>query len=273
MWKTKKRWYTITDLSLSDWCGFFISAAVVITMTSYLLMTAFGPSSLKLQSAPQEALAFVAVAVANNVWTDTSRIAEIPILSPQDVIVAGNAVVKDGMNNEIFFTDIFQQLTEYEEVAGLDINTYLDGKTEKNKALNVYIDSLKNHTDNAKKTYQVIQSQTELHRNALKNVQGEIKNLQINIEWSFRERNSSGIMNGISDLDELALIQQDHLYGQLFGQQIMREYQSVIKYSDKKLELIQANISALTQGVTVRLPAWNSIKDLEQLQIFSSQKI
>ncbi len=54
-------------------------------------------------------------------------------------------------------------------------------------------------------------------------------------------------MDNLADLDEFVLVQQDHKYGQIFAEQITKEYQSVIQFSDNKLVVIQANIPALVQ--------------------------
>jgi len=172
---------------------------------------------------------------------------EIPVLSPNDVSMAQNAVIDDAMDGEIFFVDHFRQLSEYEEVAQIDISSYLSGKTNKQEALENYIDELTRHTEKARKTVQSINAQMIFHQNALKNVQIDIKNAQSEIESAYINRDSSGISNAIADLDEFVLVQQDHKYGQIFGQQITKEYQSVIVFSENKIQAMQANIPALVQ--------------------------
>ncbi|MEI6711970.1 MAG: hypothetical protein WCK88_07570 [bacterium] len=231
-----------------DWYGLILAAFVVTGITAYALSLSFGSSSrIVLNSAPQESLALVAIAVANNVGTGASRASEIPVISTQDVVTAENAVVHDAMDGEVFFSDNFQQLSEYEEVAKIDIPTYLKGKMNKQDALENYIDQLTQHTEKAKATLQSITAQTLVHQSALQTVQTDIKNTQTKIEAAYKNRDSSGIMNSIADLDEFVLIQQDHKYGQIFGQQIVKEYQNVIQFSENKLQVIKANMPALVQ--------------------------
>lgn len=220
---------------------------MVASITAYAFFLSFGPKNTPLNSAPEESLALVALAVSNNVGTGTSRSLEIPIISPDDVATAQNAIVYDAMSREVFFVDIFQELTEYEEVAGIDIPNYLQGKPNKQEALENYIDDLVRHTEKAKATVQSLNSQTLFHTNALKNVQTDIKSTQTAIETAYINRDSAGIIDAIADLDEYVLIQQDHKYGQIFSQQMSKEYQSVIQFSENKLQIIQANIPALVQ--------------------------
>lgn len=211
-------------------------------------------SGSTLNSAPQESLALVAIAVANNVGTGASRSTEIPIISPNDVVTVENAVIHDAMDGEVFFSDNFQQLSEYEEVAKIDIPTYLKAKINKQDALENYIDELTRYTEKAKSTLQSINAQALVHKSALQTVQTDIKNTQAKIESSYKNRDSTSIMNNIADLDEFILIQQDHKYGQIFDQQIASEYQSIIQFSENKLQVLKANIPALVQGITVNLP-------------------
>jgi hypothetical protein len=220
---------------------------VIVAITSYAFFLSFDTQNVPLNSAPAESLALVALAVSNNVGTGTSRSMEIPIISPKDVSVAQNAIVYDAMNREIFFVDIFRQLNEYEEVARIDIATYLKGKSNTKEALDFYIDELVQHTERAKKTLQSLNAQKLYHTNALQDVQTDIQNSQIKIEKAYTDRDSGSIMNAVADLDEFVLIQQDHKYGKIFGQQITKEYQSVLKFSENKLQAIQSNIPALVQ--------------------------
>jgi hypothetical protein len=45
----------------------------------------------------------------------------------------------------------------------------------------------------------------------------------------------------------------------------------VIVFSDNKLQVLQANMPALVKWVTVNLPKWTKVGDLEQLQIFARE--
>lgn len=230
-----------------DWYGFVLAAFTVVSITAYVFSMFFGASRTTLNSAPQESLALVALALANNVGTGTSRASEIPVMSPNDVAVAGGAIVHDAMDGEIFFSDNFQQLSEYEEVARIDVPSYLKNKTNKQEVLESYIDELIKHTEKARATLQAITAQMLFHKNALQSTQSDIKNTQAAIEASYKNRDSSGIMDNIADLDEFVLVQQDHKYGQIFGQQIAKEYQNVITFSESKIQVLKVNIPALVQ--------------------------
>ncbi len=269
MWKHKKHQKDVKNISLIDWCGLGVSAFIVAGFTAYALSLSFGPSWILLNSAPEESLALVAVAVSNNVGTGASRATEIPVMSPNDVSMAQNAIIRDAMDGEVFFSEHFRQLSEYEEVASIDIPSYLKGKSDKQEALEYYIAELTRHTEKAKVTVQTISAQALVHKNALQSNQTDIKNTQIAIEKSYNERNSTGIIDNIARLDEFVLVKQDHTYGQIFDQQVIKEYQSVIQFSEVKIQVLQANMPALVKGVTVNLPKWVNINTLEQLQIFS----
>lgn len=239
-----------------------------MSITAYGFFLSLG-SSLVLESAPPESLALVSVAVATNIGTGASRSTEIPVNLPADVATAEIAIVRDAMDGEVFFSLHFRELSEYEEVARLDILTYLEAKTDRQTALEYYVDELTRYTKKAEATLQAITTRALVHKNALASIQTDIKNTQATIEKSYRERNSSAIMDGIAQLDELILARQDHTYGQLFDQQIAQEYQNLMKFSIEKLKVIQVNMPALVQGVTVNLPTGSNVGALEELKIFS----
>ena len=222
-----------------------------------------------LESAPEESLALVAVAVANNVGTGTSRTTEIPVNLPSDVSTAQTAIIRDSLDGEVFFSDYFRELSEYEEIAHIDISTYLDAKKDRQAALDSYIEDLITHSQKAYTTLQAVNAQAIVHKNALTSTQSDIKSVQAKIERSYHDRNSTAIMDSIAQLDELVLVQQDHIYGQIFNQQIASEYDTLIKFSDAKLTVLKANIPALVQGITVNLPKGTNVTALEELQIFS----
>jgi hypothetical protein len=81
-----------------DWSGLVLSGLVIGGITAYAFFLSLGFSSLPLNSAPQESLALVALAVSNNVGTGISRSLEIPVLSPDDVALAQDAVVANAMD-------------------------------------------------------------------------------------------------------------------------------------------------------------------------------
>lgn len=87
-----------------------MSAFVIVGITAYAFFLSFGASRVEFNSAPQESLALVAVAIANNVGTGTSRISEIPVISPNDVVIAEEAVIHDALDGEVYFSHHFQQL-------------------------------------------------------------------------------------------------------------------------------------------------------------------
>ncbi len=94
-----------------------MSLCVVVGVTVYFLFSSFSAPESILNSAPQEPLALVAVAIANNVGTGISRANEIPVISPNDIAMAEDSVVQNGMDTQIFLSDTFQQLSEYTEIA------------------------------------------------------------------------------------------------------------------------------------------------------------
>lgn len=188
---------------------------------------------------------------------------------PADVSTAQTAIIRDALDGEVFFSDHFRELSEYEEIARIDIPAYLDVKKDRQAALEYYIEELTNHSKRAYTTLQAINAQALSHKDALTSTQADIKNIQAKIEQSYRDRNSSAIMDNIAQLDELTLVQQDHKYGQIFGQQIASEYEKLLNFSETKLTVLKANIPALVQGITVNLPKGTNVTALEELQIFS----
>ncbi len=76
-------WKISTDIL--HWLGFSIAAAGIATLTAYGFLLSLRPTSFTLESAPEESLALVGVALANNVGTDVPRAQEIPVNLPPDV--------------------------------------------------------------------------------------------------------------------------------------------------------------------------------------------
>lgn len=184
-------------------------------------------------------------------------------------MIAQEAAIYDALDGQVFFSHHFEQLTEYEEIAWLDILVYINSKTNKQEALYTYLDRLKYVTDQARQTLKNLLDQATMHKNALTTVQSEIKNTQQQIETAYSERNSNALMDAVAHLDELMLVQQDHKYGQVFAQQTATQYQKIIQFSEKKMQIIEANIPALSQWIQVKMPQGSTLSDLEKLQIFS----
>lgn len=62
-----------------------LAAFIVASVTAYALFLSLGASRERLDSAPQESLALVAIAASNSVGTGINRATDIPVLLPADV--------------------------------------------------------------------------------------------------------------------------------------------------------------------------------------------
>lgn len=76
-------WKISTDVL--HWLGFSVAAAGIVLLTAYGFLLSLRPTSFTLESAPEESLALVGVALANNVGTDIPRSETIPVNLPPDV--------------------------------------------------------------------------------------------------------------------------------------------------------------------------------------------
>lgn len=91
------------------------------------------------------------------------RSGQIPVDLPADVSIVQDALMRDALGGGVFFSDHFAQITEFTEVANLDIVSYLSGKSDREGALDYYIDTLDGHIQSAKQTNATLQSQITFH--------------------------------------------------------------------------------------------------------------
>lgn len=70
---------------LMQWLGFGLSALIIVIATAYGFSLSLRPNSFSLDSAPEEPLALIGVALANNIGTDIPRSNSIPVNLAQDV--------------------------------------------------------------------------------------------------------------------------------------------------------------------------------------------
>lgn len=84
-----------TRRKILHWTGFFLSMAVIAGVTAYGFLLSLRPASLTFDSAPEEPLALVGVALANNIGTGIPRGNSIPVDLPRDVAVVQDAIMID----------------------------------------------------------------------------------------------------------------------------------------------------------------------------------
>ncbi len=130
-------WKISTD-SL-HWVGFSIAAMTIIVLTAYGFSLSLRPNSFTLDSAPEESLAVVGVALANNIGTDMPRANEIPVDLPADVSIVQNAIIRDKIDDTSFFSNHFTRISELVELLNMDVVNYLRVHVDRSTALENYI--------------------------------------------------------------------------------------------------------------------------------------
>lgn len=251
--------------------GFIASALCIIAITAYGFSLSLRPNTLTLNSADEEPLALVGVALANNLGTDIPRSNSIPVNLPQDVQGVQSAIMKDGFGGEDFFSEHFERINAFREVANIDVIAYLQAHPVKMPALESYIQQLTEKTEEAKTAVATLTQLNNFHINALSTSQINIKNAQSAIEKSYSEQNSADIMDGLAYIEELHIEEQEHKNISIFAKRFLLEYNAIINASEKKLTVLKANSAALTQWITVSLPAGIDIKTLKDLHLFSTE--
>ena len=239
-------------------------------VTAYGFSLSLRPNSITLDSAPEEPLALVWVALANNIGTGIPRSNQIPVNLPQDVGTVQAAIVRDGFGWTDFFDEHFQRISELTEVASIDLIAYLRVHPDKTVALDNYIAQLEEKREDALTATQSLTLLKDFHINAITGVQSDIKNAQAAVEQSYAQKNSDDIMNGIARLEELHIEEQEHRNIVIFSERFLAEYKTLISWTDKKLTVIKANTAALIQGITVSLPAGIDVNMLKDLKLFST---
>lgn len=273
MWKkknkTRKNTYSQTQRWL-HWGGFLLSVCVITIITAYGIWQSVRPFSFN--SAPEEPLALVGVALANNLGTWASRLQEIPVNLPAEVVPTQEALIHEeaGATNSSL-ASFFASIGEYEDIARLDVMEYLSQKSDREGAIETYILQLDDATLRAKWEVQNLVQQSQYYEQANKEISTTIKQIQDSLESSYANRDSQAIGDTMAQLDESWLTQNTNTYNQLFLERMVRDYTNLIQYSELKLSILKTNIPALVSGVSVNLPSDARIADLEQMKIFSRE--
>lgn len=114
----------------------------IIILTAYGFSLSLRPNSFTLESAPEESLAVVGVALANNIGTDIPRANEIPVDLPADVSVVQDALIREGIDSTSFFDNHFTRISEFTELLNIDVVNYLRIHIDRSTALESYISQL-----------------------------------------------------------------------------------------------------------------------------------
>lgn len=224
-----------------------------------------------LNSAPEETLALVWVALANNVGTGKSRADEIPVELPADVKVVQDALQKNETQGTDFFQIHFHALQELQEVATIDIVNYLSLHTDRAEALDAYITQLEEKVGESQTSVTSLEQQYQLNQSAIAPIQSDIKTTQTAVEQAYNNRKSDEIIAGLVRLEELRTEEQEHKVAAIFAERIAKEYTVFINASNQKLTILKANKDALVKWVKVTLPPGIDVKLLQELKIFSTE--
>lgn len=244
--------------------------AVIAGVTAYGFLLSLRPASLTFDSAPEEPLALVGVALANNIGTGIPRGNSIPVDLPRDVAVVQDAIMIDRIGWNDFFDEHFVRIAEFTEIANIDPVAYLRVHPDKTTALENYVSQLEESHADAKAAHASLTLLGDFHANAIQNIQTDIKNTQSAIEQAYTERNSDEIMSWIERLEELRISEQEHRNIVVFSKRFIAEYAALMTGVEKKIIVIKANAPALIQGITVKLPEWIDVNLLKDLQLFST---
>lgn len=239
-------------------------------MTAYGFSLSLSPS-LMLDAAPDEPLALVGVAIANNLGTDLSRAAEIPVELPADVMIVQDALMQDTLTSDNFLLDHFRAIDDYAELVNIDIIAHLASKTDRKQSLERYIEVLQTATEVSQASLDQLTSQAEMHESAVANMIEQRATAQADIEMAYDRRDADVILATLISLDEITATEQNHRHVAVFSRRMAREYQSLIASANAKMTLLRANIDSIAQGITVNLPTGTSLQSLKNLNIFSSQ--
>lgn len=256
--------------TLLHWIGFFVGAGVVILFTAYGFFLSLKPPFM-LNSAPEETLGLVGVALANNVGTGKSRADEIPVELPADVKIVQDALQKSDRQWTDFFQIHFHALQEFEEIATIDIVNYLSLHTDRAEALDAYITQLEEKVGESQTSVTSLEQQFQINQSAVAPLQADIKATQTSVEQAYNDRKSDEIIAGLVRLEELRTEEQEHKAAAIFAERIAKEYNVFINASNQKLAILKANKEALVKWVKVILPPGIDIKLLKELNIFSTE--
>ncbi len=253
-----------------QWFGFVCLALLIITLTAYGFSLSLRPNSFTLNSAPEEPLALVGVALGNNIGTDIPQADAVPVRLSEDTARVQEAIVQNPITGEIFFQEHFKRIGELTEILQIDIVQYLRLQPNRLSGLENYIDQLDRAKNDAKEAMNTLTQQADLHAGILPSIQEEIKNTQNSLENAYNNRDSSAIIKGLVQLEELRIEEQEHRNNTVFSRRLAREYAALIQASEQRITVLRANAAALAQGITVRLPEGVNIAALKELKLFAT---
>lgn len=253
-----KRCHKSSQLSdILHWIGFSLFALGIILLTAYGFSLSLRPNSSSLESAPEApeaSLAFVGVALSNNVGTDIARANNIPVELPADVVPVQNALVKAGITHEGFFETHFTKIATLQELLAIDVVSYLKLQSDKSVALEQYIEKLQKSKEDAKEELTSLEQLLNLHKNAITPLNDQIKNKETAIQTSYKNRDGSNVTLGLIELEELQIEMQEHKNIVIFSGRLGSEYSILLAAITERITVLQANIAPLVAGVTVKLP-------------------
>lgn len=163
-------------------------------------------------------------------------------------------------------------MSQLTELLNIDITNYLSLRADKTEALESYISQLEEKKQESEEAYVSLGQLNTLHTNARTSAQQDIKNMQIQIESAYNNRDSESIMEHLVQLEELHVQEQEHNTITTFAIRVGKEYKALIEASSQKITVLRANIEPLSKGVTVKLPAGVNLEVLRNLQLFADQK-
>jgi len=239
-------------------------------LTAYWFSLSLIPSSFTLESAPEESLALVGVALANSLGSGVPRSHDIPVDLPSDVPIVQDALNENALAGSGFFEEHFFRISELNELLSIEVVSYLRLHPDKRVALENYITQLSEKKDEADEALASLNQLQSIHTNALPGLQASIKNTQSVIETAYNNRDGWAIIDDLSRLEELRIEEQEHKNVAVFASRIAIEYSTLVSAMSERIVVLQANIAPLVQGITVKLPTSVSIDALKELKIFAT---
>jgi hypothetical protein len=221
-------------------------------------------------SAPEEPLALVGVAIGNNIGTDIPRSETIPVDLPPDVVSVQNDLLRSGVLDDWFFGEHFTRIQAYEEVANIGILEYLKSHEDRAEALDRYVSILQNKTTEAQSVVANLVVFRDFHANSFTSLAETINAKQASIEAHYRNRDGESIEQGLIDLEELRITSNDHRQASIFANNFIQEYTALITASNNKLAILNSNKDPLVKGVTILLPPGATLDNLRDLHLFNN---
>jgi hypothetical protein len=253
------------------WTVFSLVAITMALLTAYGFSLSLNPNSFTLESAPEESLALVGVALANNIGTGIPRANEIPVNLPADTLAVQNALTNNTSVSSDFFAEHFLRISELTEIMNIDMTSYLSLHADKQVALENYIVKLEEKIEESSDALASLKQLNSQHTALLPGIQTEIKNTQLRIESSYNNRDGWAIISDLTQIEELRIQEQEHKNISIFATRIAQEYTVLLASAQERIIVLRANIAPLVQGITVKLPASINIQTLKELKIFATE--